>query len=228
MMHTDESPPCTREATRVLIAAPGIQPTHIPARSRFSHGLLATFMMLALTACVPGVGDLLDTLTGKDVQIRVLQKTRITLDAPITLDLAEPMALAGSETRVCLILAHEVQFSDVSRLREEYLRGAVPAAAIVTDSGQRIPLAGQSMHWRSRGALQRRNELSVCMHPCDTLPARGTGIRKVVVSSSQTIATQAIYLYSAPTLKERQQQRSNAKSADALEPSQEGCPGPKA
>lgn len=189
---------------------------------------LAASMMLGLTACVPSVDDLVDTLTGKDVELRVLQQTRSTLDAPLTLELATPMPLAGSDTRVCLILAHEVQFGDGTRLKDEYLRGAVPEASIVTESGQRVPLTGLRMHWASRGALQQRNELSLCMQPCVTLPARGTGIRKVVVSTTRPISTLGVYLYSAPTLKERQQQKGGSSSPDAPAPHPEGCAKPEA
>jgi hypothetical protein len=191
--------------------------------------VLAACAVLLLTACVPGVDDLLDNLTGKDVETRVLRERGSLLDARMQLDLDKPVTLSGSNTGVCLVLAQEVQFDDTTRLTREYLQGATLRAELVMASGQRIALSGVTANWRSRGVLGHRHELAACMRPCDALPPAGTRISQVVITSSRPVNTLGIYWHSAPTLKERQQRKAGPRAdGSPLEPVtlENGCVPP--
>lgn len=187
--------------------------------------------LLMLTACVPGVGDLFDSLTGKDAELRKLREQPLLLTSTLRFDLQEPTQLAGSNAGVCLVLAHEVQVSDIARLSAEYLQGARLQAELVTEAGQRVALPGMSPTWLSRGILGRRHELSLCLRPCDALPAAGTRIRQISIATSKPVHTLGMYWHSAPTLKERQLRKAGPRAdGSPLEPMTQpnGCAAPAA
>lgn len=181
-------------------------------------------VLLTLTACVPGAGDLFDSLTGKDTELRVLRNQPVLLESTKRFDLEQPALLTGSNAGVCLVLAHEVQFSDTPRLAREYLRGAVMHGELVTDAGQRVPLSGITSNWQSRGVLGKRHELSVCVRPCDALPAAGTRIRQISIATSKPVQSLGIFWQAAPLLKERQARKSSNGDAPLLpDADQNGC-----